>query len=99
MVQVIFLHTERKGKFQMATSKTFKVVGVSTLNGKIKVRFANDMTRVKVLVKNGHTDVNLFELPSAMTKDAALAYVREHNLFTLPEASDASAEDIVAAAE
>lgn len=83
----------------MATSKTFKVVGKSTLNGKTKIRFANDMTRVKVLVKNGHTDVELFELPKAMTKDEAIAYVTKESLFVLPEAVEASAEDIVAAAE
>ena len=64
----------------MATSKTFKVVGISTLNGKTKVRFANDMTRIKILVKNGHTGVELFELPTEMTKEAALAYAKEKNI-------------------
>lgn len=83
----------------MATSKQFKVIGKSTLKGKTKVRFANDMTRVKVLIKGGHTDVDLYELPTEMTKDAAIAYVREHNLFVLPESADASAEDVVAAAQ
>ena len=83
----------------MATSKTFKVVGTSNLNGKTKVRFANDMTRVKVLVKGGHTNVELFELPSAMTKDEAIAYVRANNLFAIPADTDTSAEDVVAAAK
>ena len=83
----------------MATSKQFKVIGKSTLNGKTKIRFANDMTRVKVLIKGGHTDVDLFELPTAMTKDAAIAYVRAQNLFVLPESVETSAEDIVAAAQ
>ncbi len=83
----------------MATSKTFKVIGKSNLNGKVKIRFANDMTRVKVLIKNGHTDVELFELPEAMTKEAGIAYVQANNLFALPEAVEASAEDVVAAAE
>jgi hypothetical protein len=83
----------------MATSKQFKVIGKSTLNGKTKVRFANDMTRVKVLIKGGHTDVDLFELPTAMTKDEAIAYVRAQNLFVLPESVDTSAEDVVAAAQ
>ena len=100
MVPIIHFYTQReKETFKMATSKTFKVVGKSTLNGKVKIRFANDMTRVKVLVKNGHTGVELFELPKAMTKDEAIAYVREHNLFALPEAIEASAEDVVAAAK
>ena len=82
----------------MATSKTFKVIGRSTLNGKAKIRFANDMTRVKVLVKNGHTEVDLHELPEAMTKEAGIAYVKANNLFTLPVDTDVTAEDLVAVA-
>jgi hypothetical protein len=83
----------------MATSKTFKVIGTSNLNGKVKIRFANDMTRVKVLVKSGHTDINLVELPEAMTKEAAIAYVKATNLIALPEStSEVSAEQVAAIA-
>ncbi len=83
----------------MATSKTFKVIGVSTLNGKTKVRFANDLaTRIKNLVKNGHTNVELFELPEAMTKEAGIAYAKANNLFAVPADTDTTAEDVVAAA-
>lgn len=83
----------------MATSKQFKVIGVSTLNGNTKVRYANDMTRVKILIKNGHTDVELFELPEAMTKQAALAYVSEHNLFAIPsDTVEMSAADVASVA-
>jgi hypothetical protein len=99
MVQVIHFTHREKETFKMATSKTFKVVGKSNLNGKTKIRFANDMTRVKVLVKNGHTDVELFELPQAMTKDEAIAHVRANNLFALPESIETSAEDVVAASK
>jgi hypothetical protein len=99
MVQVIHFTHREKETFKMATSKTFKVVGKSNLNGKTKIRFANDMTRVKVLVKNGHTDVELFELPKAMTKDEAIAHVRANNLFALPESIETSAEDVVAASK
>jgi ribosome maturation protein Sdo1 len=52
----------------MATAKKFAVAGVSTLNSKTKIRFANDAMRVKILAKNGHTDVDLIELPREMTK-------------------------------
>jgi hypothetical protein len=52
----------------MATEKKFTVVGVSTLQGKTKIRFANDTMRIKVLGKNGHTDVDLIEVSHAMTK-------------------------------
>jgi hypothetical protein len=52
----------------MATDKKFAVAGVSTLEGKTKVRFANDTMRIKILSKNGHTNVELIELPHEMTK-------------------------------
>lgn len=52
----------------MATSKTFSVAGVSTLDGKTKIRFANDSMRIKILAKNGHTDIELVDLPREMTK-------------------------------
>ena len=52
----------------MSTEKKFAVAGVSTLNGKTKVRFANDTMRIKILGKNGHTDVDLVDLPREMTK-------------------------------
>ena len=54
----------------------FTVAGLSRQNGSLKLRFANDfVTRVKVLQRNGHKDINLVELPQAMTKDAAVAYL------------------------
>jgi hypothetical protein len=49
------------------TDKTFMVGGVSKTKGQYKVRFAGDMTRVKILSKTD-TDINLVELPRAMTK-------------------------------
>ncbi len=52
----------------MATEKKFAVAGVSTLAGKTKVRFANDVMRIKILAKNGHSDIELVDLPSEMTK-------------------------------
>ena len=54
----------------------FTVAGLSRQNGSLKLRFANDfVTRVKVLARNGHKDIELVELPQAMTKDAAVAYL------------------------
>ena len=52
----------------MATEKKFSVAGVSTLNGKTKIRFANDSMRIKILLKNGHTDVDMANLPREMYK-------------------------------
>jgi len=99
MVQVIHFTHREKETFKMATSKTFKVVGISTFKGKRKVRYAQEMTRVKALIKAGNTDVELFELPEAMTKEQARAYVVANKLFDLPaDADEASAEDVLAAA-
>ena len=59
------------------TNKTFKFVGSSVFNGKTKLRFANDIMRIKVLDKNGHQDVNLKELPEAMDKASAVAHLNQ----------------------
>ena len=59
----------------MATDKKFSVAGVSTLAGKTKVRFANDTMRIKILAKNGHTNVDLINLPNEMTKAEIAAYM------------------------
>ena len=56
-------------------SKTFSHAGVSKLDGEFKVRFANDALRTKVLVKNGHTDIDIIELIAPMTKEDAVAYL------------------------
>jgi hypothetical protein len=56
--------------------KLFTVAGTSNLNGVVKFRFANDLKgRIKVLAKNGHTDIRLIELPEAMTKERAMAFL------------------------
>lgn len=60
----------------MATTKLFTVAGVSKLDGEYKVRFANDVMRVKVLDKHGHSDITLIELPEAMTKLAAVQFIK-----------------------
>ncbi len=60
----------------MATDKKFAVAGVSTLEGKTKLRFANDTMRIKILAKNGHTDVELVELPVEMTKAEAVQHLK-----------------------
>lgn len=41
----------------------FKFAGVSRHpNGELKVRYANDAGRVKVLARNGHTDIMFIEM-------------------------------------
>ena len=61
----------------MATVKKFAVAGVSTLKGKTKIRFANDTMRIKILAKNGHTDVDLVSLPNEMTKAEIAQHLTE----------------------
>lgn len=67
--------------------KTFTVAGVSDLNGVYKLRVANSTDRVKVLMRNGHEDIRLIELPNAMTKAQAVSYLMslEHNEQLLEE--------------
>jgi len=61
----------------MATEKLFTVAGTATQNGVTKARFANDMVaRVKILTKAGCTNINLVELPRAMTKLEALQHLQ-----------------------
>ena len=60
----------------MSTDKKFAVAGVSTLEGKTKLRFANDTMRIKILAKNGHTNVELVELPVEMTKAEAVQHLK-----------------------
>ena len=63
----------------MATEKLFTVAGTATnADGTVKARFANDLVaRIKILNKAGCTDINLVELPRAMTKLEALQYLQE----------------------
>ena len=58
--------------------KTFTVAGtVTNADGTVKVRFANDLVaRIKILNKNNCTNINLVELPSAMTKLQALQHLQ-----------------------
>ena len=65
-------------------SYLFKVGGVSKTKGQYKVRFANDMTRVKILAKTD-SDINLIELPSAMTKPELTAHLKTTELYANAE--------------
>jgi uncharacterized protein YoaH (UPF0181 family) len=65
----------------MKQENLFTVAGTSALNGEVKVRFANDLvSRIKALHRSGHTDVNLVELPKAMTKLEALQYLQAQGI-------------------
>ena len=64
--------------------KQFKVGGVSKTKGQYKVRFANDLTRVKILAKTD-SDINLIELPSAMTKAELVTHLKSTELYANAE--------------
>ncbi len=65
-----------------ATEKLFSVAGTArNTDGTVKARFANDLVaRIKILNKAGCTDINLIELPRAMTKLEALQYLTEQGI-------------------
>ena len=53
-------------------SNTFTVVGTSVLNGAVKIRFANGLTkRIRVLARNGHSNIALVECDAMFKLDAA----------------------------
>jgi len=67
------------------SDKSFKIAGVSKLKGSYKVRFANDMTRVKVLAKTGHSEIELIELPKAMSKPELVTHLKTTALYNRAE--------------
>jgi uncharacterized protein YwgA len=71
----------------MATDKLFTVAGISKLDGEYKVRFANDIMRIKVLAKHGHEDIRLADLEKAVTKLEAAQMI-----LTMEDFADAIAQ-------
>lgn len=63
----------------------FKVTGVSRCKGSFKVRFANDMSRVKVLIKTGHDEIELVEMPAAADKAGCVNFLKAHALYERAE--------------
>jgi len=70
-------------------NKLFKCAGVSSGKTGYKVRFASDMTRVKVLMKTGNEDIELVELPNAMTKSDAVAFLKTTSLMDKADYAEA----------
>lgn len=66
----------------MSADKLFTVAGTATnSDGTTKARFANDLVaRIKILNKAGCTNINLVELPRAMTKLEALQFLTENGI-------------------
>lgn len=80
----------------MATTKTFSVAGTSTLNGVTKVRFANDfVSRLKILYKNGHENVELIEMGGEFTKAEICQILMNHAKFQSEDQQGAIYEFVV----
>jgi uncharacterized protein YnzC (UPF0291/DUF896 family) len=78
------------------TQKTFNTAGTSTLNGVTKVRFANDYVgRFKILVKNGHENIELIELGGDFTKAQICQILMQHEKFQNEDQQSAIAEFVV----
>jgi len=56
-------------------SKTFTFAGTCVENDAVVYKFANDASRAKALERFGCTEVKLVELPNAMDKETAVAYL------------------------
>ena len=85
------------GLNDMATIKTFSVAGTSRLpSGTVKVRFAKDFVqRIKILSKNGHTELELIELGEEMTKAQICQMLINHPKFQSEEQLGAISEFVV----
>ena len=78
------------------TNKTFSVAGTSTNNGITKIRFANDfVSRLKILYKNGHDNVELIELGGEFTKAEVCQILMNHPKFQTEDRQNAIYEFVV----
>lgn len=66
-------------------NSVFTVAGVSKWNNEFKVRFANDLARVKMLIKRGNTDIELIELPREMSKPEIVTFLKTTELYKNPQ--------------
>lgn len=71
--------------------KMFPCAGVSRKRGTAVVRFGKDLNRIKIFVKDNHTDITFIQLPEPMTEGAAVAYLK-----TLPEFDTEAAKEAFA---
>lgn len=73
--------------------KLFTIAGTSVFNDVLTYRFANGKvrSRMSVLRRNSHTQIQLFQLPDAMTKDAAIQWLNEQGIFAVKPATGRAA--------
>lgn len=56
-------------------NQIFTFAGVSRKHNELRLRTSNRAEYVDILLKEGHTDVDIVSLPSAMSKDAAVLHL------------------------
>ncbi|CAB4133514.1 hypothetical protein UFOVP257_236 [uncultured Caudovirales phage] len=67
------------------TNKSFKFAGVSKFKNQYKVRFCNDIAHRTLVLSKNNTDIQLFELPRAMTKPEVVTFLKTHAFYQNPE--------------
>jgi hypothetical protein len=76
----------------MATDKTYSVVGTTVQpDGQLKIRWTNNIMRIKILHREGHTDILLADLGREMTKYDAVKAMQ-----SLDEFKDAKYQAVIA---
>jgi hypothetical protein len=60
----------------------YTFAGTSVLKGELKFRVANSESRAKQLSRLGDTDVNIVQLPTAMSKEDAVKYLLDSGFVT-----------------
>lgn len=65
--------------------KLFSYAGVTTKKGRVKVRFCNDLVRIKVLDKDGDKNINFIEMPRPMTKAECVKHLQTVEMYELSE--------------
>lgn len=75
-------------------SKTFTFAGTCTENNTTVYKFANKASRAKELERFGCTNINMLELPNAMSKEDAVAFLATKGI-TADKAVKAAAPKVV----
>ena len=70
---------------------TVQFAGFSRVNGALKFRTANDISRAQQLAKLGDTDISMAILPTPMTKNDAAKYVLTNLAISYPQVDQAEA--------
>jgi hypothetical protein len=77
----------------MATDKTYSVVGTTIQpDGQMKIRWTNNIFRIKILQREGHTDIQLVDLGKQMTKYEAVKAMQSLDQFSKAQYQSVIAE-------